>query len=86
MRALRIIIQNISTHFPWNKFTARCVDDIPENPAHRILYIIGSIENSWLLFFKCPCGCDRDIYLNLMEEESPRWRFSMIGRRINVAP
>ncbi|WP_353477497.1 DUF6527 family protein [Arenibacter sp. M-2] len=86
MRALRNIIQNISTHFPWNRYTFRYVEDIPEYPARRILYIVGSIKSSWLLFFKCPCGCDKVIHLNLMEDESPRWSYTMIRNRVNIAP
>lgn len=86
MRTLRNVIRKISTHFPWNKYTVRSVDDIPDYPAPRIIYTIGSIEDSWLLFFRCPCRCGKDIYLNLLEDDSPRWSFRITDRRISIAP
>ena len=33
----------------------------------------GGSGYKWILF-SCPCGCDQQIALNLMQSHSPRWR------------
>ncbi|WP_367279606.1 DUF6527 family protein [Ulvibacterium sp.] len=80
------IARRILSHFPWNRYRVRFSDDIPDNSVRRIIYVIGSKGNQWLLYFRCPCGCKKEIYLNLMQEESPRWQFLLRRNKINIAP
>jgi len=86
MKAWLKVARRISSYFPWNKYKVRFMEDLPEHPVRRIIYVIGTKGNPWLLYFKCPCGCKKGIYLNLMQEEPPRWRFLLQRNKINIAP
>lgn len=63
------------------------VDDIPENVGSRTIYIVGNKEQPWLIAFKCPCGCNNLIQLNLLKEASPLWGYKVTNKnKINVSP
>lgn len=42
----------------------------------NVVYIIGENNNYWLAMFKCPCGCNDIIQLNLLNDSSPSWKIS----------
>lgn len=48
----------------------------PEELAARRLYAIGEGEHIWHVLMLCPCGCSATIALNLLPDDSPRWRLS----------
>lgn len=57
-------------------YIAENVDDLPDEDKIRsdTIYIVGENYYVWLAAFKCPCGCDELIHLNLLPEASPCWR------------
>jgi len=62
-------------------------EELPDYFDDRIIYIIGRPDNPWLIAFKCPCGCDSKIYLNLLVEAKPKWRLVTNSRnRISISP
>lgn len=52
---------------------------VPEKPErlkrHRI-YLLGEGNDSWAAVLVCPCGCQKEIWLNLLEHADgrPTWR------------
>jgi hypothetical protein len=61
--------------------------DLPENLADKTIYLIGESTNPWLIAFKCPCGCNSVIQLNLLREASPRWRLYVKSKKkVDIFP
>lgn len=60
--------------------------DLPESIRKRTAYIIGNQENPWLLAFQCPCGCKNIIQLNLLNDVSPSWSYSIKRKKITIWP
>lgn len=57
-------------------------DDLPVSIANGKIYIIGAHKHQWLLAFKCPCGCENIVQLNLLEHTFPKWgyKISLMGK------
>ena len=73
----------------WIQFEYRYyfVDEIPENICQRSIYIVGEKEQPWLIAFRCPCGCNNLIQLNLLKEARPRWNYVVSKKnKITVKP
>lgn len=68
------------------KFKLLFLDDLPEKLFDRTIYIIGTLEEPWLLAFYCPCGCKKIIKLNLIKGTYPRWNFKVSKGKINIVP
>lgn len=63
------------------------LDEFPEKIYDKTIYIVGEIKHPWLLAFKCPCGCQNLIQLNLLKDADPCWRFKVDKKRkINIYP
>jgi hypothetical protein len=62
-------------------------EDLPEVLANKTIYLIGETTNPWLVAFKCPCGCNNVIQLNLLKDADPRWRLHITSKKkINISP
>lgn len=62
-------------------------EDVPINIKNDTIYIIQDGLEPESLAFKCPCGCNSNIILNLLEDASPRWKFEIIeGKLLNISP
>lgn len=65
----------------------RYVDELPEMVTDKVIYIVGEMNFPWLLAFKCPCGCQNLIQLNLLKDAEPCWRFKIDKKnKINIYP
>ncbi len=53
------------------------VDDFPKTVKPKIVYVVGTTKQAWLIVFTCPCSCDGIIQLNLLKEARPRWNFKL---------
>ncbi len=61
--------------------------DVPETIRAGSIYIVGDKKSPWLIAFKCPCGCNADIKLNLLKDADPRWDFSYSAKNsISIFP
>jgi hypothetical protein len=49
------------------------VEDFHEHLSPDTLYVAGEEPHVWAAALLCPCGCGDTIYLNLLEDETPRW-------------
>lgn len=69
------------------KFKIEVACDFPSIiPEKKILIVKEGTEPETLLF-KCPCGCNADIYLNLLKDTRPNWGFYINKRgKITITP
>jgi hypothetical protein len=62
-------------------------EDVPQNIKDDTIYIIQDGLKPESLAFKCPCGCNSNIILNLLEDASPRWRYEILSNdSLNIYP
>ena len=62
-------------------------EELPELLSDRTIYIVGQPNNPWLIAFKCPCGCNSIIHLNLLGDAKPKWRYRITSKkRVNISP
>jgi len=86
LRQLKKILKKISK-WVQPRYKLVHLDEQPENLSDGIIYIIGIPSQPWLLTFKCPCGCGYNIYLNLLKDFSPCWRYYILKKGIiNIFP
>jgi hypothetical protein len=61
--------------------------ELPEIVNEKTFYIIGNPSEPWLLAFKCPCGCQEIIQLNLLRDATPCWKYKLtFHKRLNISP
>jgi hypothetical protein len=48
--------------------------DDPDALLTETLYAIGENGHLWHVILVCPCGCGAPIALNVLPDDSPRWR------------
>lgn len=70
-----------------SKFTFEIKEDLPELiPEYKIL-IVKDGDKPDSLAFKCPCGCNSIILLNLLEDARPRWNYNLTNKgKISISP
>jgi hypothetical protein len=49
------------------------VEDLPEKPQPKKVYIAGENEHLWYAAMQCPCGCQEILYMSLMPDGHPKW-------------
>lgn len=86
MKWIREILANLAEWFnPENRSVFS--DELPEVINEKTFYIIGNPAEPWLLAFKCPCGCQEIIQLNLLKDASPQWNYKLTHyKRLNISP
>lgn len=50
------------------------LSDDPDDLLPETLYAIGENGHLWHVMLICPCGCGATIALNVLPDDSPRWR------------
>lgn len=55
---------------PW---ATAFVEDLPDSPGRRTVYIAGEGGHLWSAAMLCPCGCSETIRLNLLRQARPCW-------------
>lgn len=66
-------------------YLAPTEDPEPALSRHRFV-VVGTEEHPKWLLFTCPCGCQQQVRLNLMERFSPRWRIVRTEQGLTVHP
>lgn len=69
--------QIVKTKTDFRRFQIEYVEDIPELISNKLIFIVQDGNEPELLVFKCPCGCEADIILNLLKDASPRWSYEL---------
>jgi hypothetical protein len=49
------------------------VEDLPDAPKPKVLYVAGEGAHAWAASMLCPCGCGEQIQLSLLRDASPGW-------------
>jgi hypothetical protein len=73
--SLAFRIRTLFTNLLAPRYAATSVEDLPDEPEHRIVYLIGDIGTPWSAALVCPCGCKELIQLSLVRNDNPRWRY-----------
>lgn len=71
------------------KYLGQFVDELPSKNEIEddIIYIVGEKDYEWLVAFKCPCGREDLIQLNLLEDGRHVWRIVRRDpRKISLIP
>lgn len=64
------------------------VSELPEYPRDKVLYIEGNqtSKDYWYALLKCPCGCDDNIMLNLIDDTHPCWKVIIDNKNFSISP
>jgi hypothetical protein len=69
------------------KFHFEKVKDLPVQIPEWNIFIIADGICPDSLAFKCPCGCDTTIFLNLLFDAKPRWKYYITKKgNISISP
>ncbi len=69
------------------KFDFVIVEDVPDLITEGKVFIISENNHPEMIIFKCPCGCKKDIHLNLLKDAKPRWSYTINNKgNINLSP
>lgn len=64
---------------------AYVADEPPQLAAHTV-YAVGENGHLWHVIFLCPCSCRAQISLNLLPDDSPRWKLSASNDVPSLSP
>ena len=62
------------------KYSHAFVDDVPDHPDNKTIYLITHQEYCWQIVMICPCGCRKLLYMNAIKDHPPYWRFEIHGK------
>jgi len=69
------------------KFEFELVEDLPELIPEKKVLVVAEGNQPDTLAFKCPCGCNSNILLNLLQDAKPRWKYRITKRgNISISP
>ena len=69
------------------KFKFELVEDLPELIPENKVLVVAEGNQPDTLAFKCPCGCNSNILLNLLQDAKPRWKYRITKRgNISISP
>ena len=54
----------------------RHVNELPPDMDPYFLYVVGQNGHHWHVAMICPCGCNAQLFMNLLPDEEPCWRLS----------
>lgn len=60
---------------PYHAIRIEDDEQLPETLSTSTVYIIGVPGNEWLAKMICPCGCGEILFLNLLQDEIPNWKW-----------
>lgn len=64
----------------------RFVDDIPDRLRSGIVYLVGNDGYYWQAVMLCPCGCEKVLHMNLIEDYEPCWTYIIHPKTISLSP
>lgn len=69
--------QTVDVKVDEKKFIVENAEDVPASIFDNTIFIIQDGNEPELLAFKCPCGCNENILLNLLKDAKPQWKFKI---------
>ncbi len=70
----RLFYRSRSVH-PYRAIYIEDDQQLPKQLSICTVYIIGVPGNEWLAEMLCPCGCGETLFLNLLQDEMPNWKW-----------
>jgi len=69
-------------------YRVACVTEKPERVERRTVYMIGEDDSFWAAVLVCPCGCQSEVWLNLLKHENrPTWTVERVqGTKAHITP
>ena len=62
-------------------------EDVPDTIDEGILYLIGTDNYYWQAIMKCPCGCNNNLHMNMIEDYDPYWTYKISSEnKISLSP
>ena len=49
------------------------LSEVPDDPTHGVLYVVGEGAHEWYAVVRCPCGCSETLLMSLLPDARPRW-------------
>ena len=90
MKFIRKIAEWLSKQYHFYsspKFKFELVEDLPDLIPEKKILVVDEGNHPDSLAFKCPCGCDSTIFLNLLQDAKPRWKYHITKRgNISISP
>lgn len=68
-----------SEQLPEPAFRVVHLSEDPDELLPQTIYAIGENGHLWHVMLACPCGCGAAIALNVLPDDSPRWRLDEHG-------
>jgi len=59
--------------FPDRPYLTLFLEELPDAPKEKILYVLGENEHLWSAAMVCPCGCQEVLQMSLHPEGRPKW-------------
>lgn len=74
--------------FSTSKYKLKNVKEEPFKMKKNVIYIEGNKLNNdyWYAHLICPCGCDENITLNLIDDTSPCWKVTARNNKVSIYP
>lgn len=69
-----------------NDYRFSIVEDLPNVISNNEILVLDEGGFPELLAFKCPCGCDANIFLNLLTDTSPKWKYIIDNSKVSITP
>jgi hypothetical protein len=71
-----------------NQYNLVFVSELPEIANDKVLYVEGNekLDDYWYAMLKCPCGCQENIVLNLIDDVTPCWKVTINNRSFSISP
>lgn len=80
-------LHNLISSLFKKKYNYLFTTDIPEILKPKTIYIIQNDGYPWQIVMLCPCGCKKNLHMNLIDEYKPYWRFGIDKKnRITLYP
>jgi hypothetical protein len=57
-------------------FRVARIDEEPDHPAPRTLYMIEDAGQIWAALMSCPGGCGQVLHMNLIPDTKPVWQLT----------
>ncbi|MGO3181485.1 MAG: DUF6527 family protein [Aequorivita sp.] len=78
-------VKEVNTEKPYKIII---VSELPKIIFENEIYVEGNEaqKDYWYALLKCPCGCQENIMLNLMDDADPCWKLNLNDFGISVSP
>lgn len=63
------------------------VNEVPDKLKSGAIYFIGHEDYYWQAIMKCPCGCKKNLHMNLIPDYKPYWQYKIEkNNRFTLSP